>query len=274
MHDVEAAKVKAAATYNSASNFFDHPANSFWDRFGQATINRLNLQVGQAVLDVCCGTGASALPAAEAVGKGGRVLGIDLADNLLQLARNKAEQRGLTQVEFKQGDMMSIDPAAALFDSVVCVFGIFFVPDMPAAVRVLWSRVKPGGKLAITTWGEDFFEPANTAFWTSIQREAPALHKSFNPWDRISQPTSLAEMLSEAGIESVEIEEQRGIHPINSPEDWWTTLIGTGYRGTIDQLDAGSLARVRQANLEFIDQADIKGIAANVIYATALKPTE
>ena len=97
MNDLDTAKARAAATYNAAADLFDHPSNTFWDRFGQATIDRLQLRSGQCVLDVCCGSGASALPAAEAVGAEGRVIGVDLAENLVELARAKARQRGLSQ---------------------------------------------------------------------------------------------------------------------------------------------------------------------------------
>jgi len=131
MHDLEAAKARAAATYNAAADLFDHPTNTFRDRFGQTTINRLNLRPGQAALDVCCGSGASALPAAEAVGAQGRVIGVDLAENLLELARAKARQRGMAQAEFQVGDMMSLGFPDAAFDAVVCVFGILNLPLQP-----------------------------------------------------------------------------------------------------------------------------------------------
>src|SRR5258706_13926130 len=146
------AKAKAAATYNAAADFYDDPANSFWDRFGRKTIERLRLPLGARVLDACCGAGASAIPAAEN-GPQGFVLGIDLAQNLLTLARAKASARGLKNIEFRLADVL--DPAVpeSQFDAVVCVFGIFFIPDMPAAVRALWRVVRPGGRLAITTWG-------------------------------------------------------------------------------------------------------------------------
>lgn len=144
MNDLESAKVRAATTYNAAADWFDHPVNTFWDRFGEMTIDRLKLRPGQAVLDICCGSGASALPAAEAIGAEGRLIGIDLAENLLALARAKAQARGLVQAEFQLGDMMSLGFPDATFDAVVCVFGIFFVPDMPGAVRELWRQVKPG----------------------------------------------------------------------------------------------------------------------------------
>ncbi|MVF23713.1 methyltransferase domain-containing protein [Methylocaldum sp. BRCS4] len=272
MNDLEQAKARAMATYNAAADHFDHPANTFWDRFGRTTIEALDLQPGQTVLDVCCGTGASAIPAAHQVGPEGRVLGVDLAENLLQLATTKATRAGLTNIEFRAGDFLSLGLADHDFDAVVCVFGIFFVPDMPGAVRELWRLVRPGGRLALTTWGPNFFEPANSVFWNAIQQEAPELHKSFNPWDRISDPDLLRVMLWEAGIEACDITAEAGVHPITSPDAWWTTLLGSGYRGTLDQLSIGARARVREASLQFIRESHITAVEANVLYAVATKP--
>lgn len=129
----EDAKRRAATTYNAASDCYDDPANSFWERFGQRTVERLELSPVARVLDVCCGSGASAIPAAEAVGSGGFVLGVDLAENLLELARTKARQRGLKNLDFRAGDMLNLGLPESSFDAVVCVFGIFFVPDMHVA---------------------------------------------------------------------------------------------------------------------------------------------
>src|SRR3954465_10446671 len=64
----EPAKLKAATTYNAAADHFDDGALAFWDRYGRETIERLRLKPGSIVLDVGCGSGASAIPAAKAVG--------------------------------------------------------------------------------------------------------------------------------------------------------------------------------------------------------------
>jgi ubiquinone/menaquinone biosynthesis C-methylase UbiE len=101
MPDLDDAKKKAATTYNAASDSYDHPANTFWSRYGQQTVERLGLVAGERVLDVCCGSGASAIPAAQSVGPTGSVIGVDLAENLLALPHRKAKDRGLTNVEFR-----------------------------------------------------------------------------------------------------------------------------------------------------------------------------
>ena len=270
----EDAKARAAATYNAAADSYDDAANSFWARFGRRTIERLRLSPGARVLDVCCGSGASAIPAAEAVGPEGFVLGVDLAEKLLDVARTKARDRGLRHVEFRAGDMLDLRLPRAEFDAVVCVFGIFFVPDMTEAVRALWHVVRPGGQLAITTWGPRFLEPANTVFWNAVRDVRPDLYKGFNPWDRVCDPPSVHRLLAEGGVEHAEVVAEAGTHPIPSPEAWWAAVLGTGYRGTLEQLDAGAREHVRTVNLACIRDAGIRSVEANVVYAVATKPRD
>jgi ubiquinone/menaquinone biosynthesis C-methylase UbiE len=261
------AKAKAAATYNAAADAFDDPANVFWERFGRRTIDRLRLRPGQRVLDVCCGSGASAIPAAESVGPEGRVLGVDLAESLLALARAKASARGLDNIEFRAGDMLDLDEPP--FDAVVCVFGIFFVPDMVTAVRALWRLVRAGGTLAITTWGPRFFEPASTAFWDAVREVRPDLHKGFNPWDRISDPESVRALLEQADASHIDAVAEAGSHPILTPDAWWAAVRGSGYRGTVDQLDPAARNYVRAANTAYLTRSGLREVEANVVYARA-----
>jgi ubiquinone/menaquinone biosynthesis C-methylase UbiE len=262
---------KSEAIFNAASDYFDAPALSFWSRFGKQTIDRLSLRLGDRVLDVCCGTGASAIPAAVSVGATGQVLGIDIAESLLEQARNKSQQQGLDNIEFRYGDFENLGLPSESFDAIVCVFGIFFVPDMVAAVRELWRMVRPGGKLAITSWGEKVFEPANQIFWSAIEAERSDLVKKFTPWDRISDPGSLQALLEAGGATQVEVFAQVTTHELASPEDWWTMILGGGLRGTIDQLDPTARERVRQANLDFLRTNEVHSLEVNVLYAIAQK---
>ena len=271
MSELEVAKQKAATTYNAAADFYDHPANTFWGRYGRRTVERLGLHEGERVLDVCCGSGASAIPAAQMIGPSGSVVGVDLADNLLELARRKARAENLANIEFRSGDITQLLFEADSFDVAICVFGIFFVPDMSAAVSELQRVLRPGGKLAITTWGPRFFEPANTAFWNSVRNVRPDLYKGFNPWDRISEVEDLRSLLVAIGFENLQIVADSGSQPVNSPSDWWAMIMGSGYRGTIEQLTPEAREQVLKENTDFIQRTALQSVECNVVYATAIK---
>ncbi|CAN2536179.1 2-phytyl-1,4-beta-naphthoquinone+methyltransferase,+chloroplastic [Methylocapsa aurea] len=199
------------------------------------------------------------------------MIAVDLAERLIALAAAKAQGKGLDTIEFRVADMLALGYPDDAFDAVICVFGVFFVPDMTAAVRELWRMVRPGGRLAITTWGPDLFEPANSAFWSAIRQERPDLYRGFNPWDRISQPAALCEMLTDAGVSGADIAAEAGRHPLQSPDDWWAIAMGSGYRGTLAQLDPETFSRVRETNLSLLRKSAATSIETNVLYAIAAK---
>ena len=79
---------------------------------------------------------------------------------------------------------------------MICVFGVFFAQDMAAFAAEMWRHVRPGGVLAVTTWGPGLFEPANSIFWEAVRRVAPSAYKAFNPWDEITTPAALTALLA------------------------------------------------------------------------------
>ena len=260
-------KARVSAAYNRAADFYDHSANSFWDRFGRRTIERLDIPPGSRVVDLCCGSGASALPAAACVGPAGQVVAVDLAGELIRLGREKAHRLNLENVQFQVADMMALDAEAQRFDFVVCVFGIFFVPDKVAALRKMGSLVREPGTLAVTTWGAGVFEPVNSAYWNAIQRVRPELHRSFNPWDQLGDALSLRRLFETAGLPSADIVMEKGSHPIGSDQDVLALLMGTGYRGVIEQLSASEWTQVRDDVLTSMRTSGTKSVSVDVIYA-------
>jgi ubiquinone/menaquinone biosynthesis C-methylase UbiE len=95
--------------------------------------------------------------------------------------RTKALAAGLDNIEFRLADMTALKNPDGSFDAVVSVFSIFFVPDMEGLVRELWRMVRPGGKLAVTTWGPRIFEPAYSRWLIAVGKERPDLVTAFNP---------------------------------------------------------------------------------------------
>jgi hypothetical protein len=142
---------------------------------------------------------------------------------------------------------------------------------MQSVVSELWRLVKPGGPLAVTTWVPRVFEPLNTVFWESVRQVRPDLYKGFNPWDRISDPESLRSLLSSGGVTTNDIVAEAGTHKISSPGDWWAVVMGSGYRGTIEQLSPPDRQRVQEVNLTYVRDANILEIETNVVYAVAEK---
>ena len=78
-------------------------------------------------------------------------------------------------------------------------------------------------------------------------------------------------LLHEGGVEHAEVIAEAGMHPIASPEAWWSAVLGSGYRGTLEQMDADAQDRVRAANLNYIRSSGIRSVEANVVYAIATK---
>jgi len=266
-------KLKAQVAYNTAADHFDDVPLAFWARAGLRTVEDLALPVGGMILDVGCGTGASALPAAVAVAPGGLVIGVDLAERLLDRGREKARRQSLSNVEFHQADMENLGYPGGHFDAVISVFSVFFVPDMTKQVVELWRMVKPGGQLAITTWGPRAFEPGAARFWSAVKEYAPpALHfGGFNPWDRVTTVEAVRDLFISAGVANPEIKAEESRQPLRSAEDWWTIIIGSGFVWTVEQMDAETATHVREDNLRSLRADRANSIETNAIYAHARK---
>jgi ubiquinone/menaquinone biosynthesis C-methylase UbiE len=265
---------RAAATYGAAADHYALEALSFWNRFGEATVARLPLGTGHAVLDVCCGAGGSAIPAARAVGATGTVLGIDVAAPLLRLATASAATEGLANVEFRQADATRTGLPNGSFDAVICVFGVFFAADMAGFTAELWRLVRPGGVLAITTWGPGVFEPANTTFWAAVGRAEPSLFKAFNPWDKITTPAALAELFVRGGTASPAVVAAAGQHQLGHPDKFWDVVLGTGYRAAIEAMREEQQASVRAQVLSELRAQNVTVLRTDVLFGTASKPAE
>jgi ubiquinone/menaquinone biosynthesis C-methylase UbiE len=263
---------RAARTFGAAADHYSLAALDFWDRFGAATVARLPLAAGHTILDVCCGAGASAIPAARVAGPAGRVLGIDVAKPLLELARARAAREGLANIGFRYGDATRTALADGSFDAVICVFGVFFAPDMAGFVAEMWRLVRPGGVLAVTTWGPGLFEPANTVFWESVRKVEPSLFKAFNPWDEITTEAALADLLIRGGVQHPAVMAVAGWHQLDHPDRFWDIVLGSGYRATIDALSQEQQDLVRRRVLGKLRSDGITSVRTDVVFGTAQRP--
>src|SRR3546814_15741706 len=102
------------------------------------------------VLDLGCGDGTTALPSAR---RGARVLGVDIASNLVAAGNRRAREAGLDNLHFQQGDASSLDHLSdASFDLVVSIFGAMFAPRPFDTAREMVRVTRSGGRIALANW--------------------------------------------------------------------------------------------------------------------------
>lgn len=126
-------------------------------------LDLLALKPGLQLLDIACGTGEPAIPAAERVAPGGRVLATDFVEEMLAFAREKASRRGVPNVDFRRVDGEQIDVPSATFDAVSIRWGIMFMPDPVGCLREAHRALKPGGRIAVACWAQPDKNP-----WASV----------------------------------------------------------------------------------------------------------
>ncbi|GAB3545418.1 class I SAM-dependent methyltransferase [Arthrobacter tumbae] len=238
--------------FDDGAEHFERFAPALWNTMGNAVVAAADLHVGQSVLDACCGSGASTIPAAQVVGPDARIDAVDLSAELLALAAAKANALGLDAVSFTEADV-SVWTSDEAYDAVLCCYGLFFLPDMADGVRHLASQLRSGGKLAISTWQEGAHEPFASLLQEVCFEEQPGLRdapvpKPIRQMAQISSVGKLQAFLETAGFTSIEVH----VAPLQIPLDSdlaWALVLGTGYRFLLPP-DAGSRERVRDRFLE------------------------
>ena len=134
-----------AGDFGQIANYVAQGAEDF--------VARTEIRPGARVLDVACGTGNSAIPAARA---GGEVTGVDIATNLLEQARKRAAAEGL-EISFEEGDAEELAYPDQSFDVVMTMFGAMFAPRPERVAAELIRVCKPGGLIAMANWTPEGF---------------------------------------------------------------------------------------------------------------------
>ena len=123
----------------------------FLHPIGDEIIGSLNPKSDETILDVASGTGEPGLTIATML-KGGKVVITDLAEDMLEVAKEHARQREIKNIEFLACDVCELPFADSSFDAISCRFGFMFFPDMLLAAKEMARVLKPGGRIATSVW--------------------------------------------------------------------------------------------------------------------------
>ena len=186
-----------------------------------------NIGTGHSVLDIASGTGEPAIPAAHRVGETGRVIGIDLVDEMLAIARDKAQAQKLQNIDFKTVDGKTLDFDAASFDAVTCRWGLMFMPEPQTILQQIHHVLKNTGQLVAACWAE----PERNPFFThamsilmkhmEVPQPAPKSPGVFAFADR----DHFEDTLRASGFQSVSIEDiSFNMIEVSSGEEYWQMM--------------------------------------------------
>lgn len=171
-------------------------------------VEQLDLQPGERVLELAAGPGDTGFMAAELIRPGGVLVSSDGTEGMLGVARQRAAELGITNVEFKQLQLEWIDLPTASVDAAICRWGVMLVVDPASALGEIRRVLKPEGRCALAVW-----DAAERNPWGTIPGQAavelglapPPDPTMPNPFS-LGDPDHFREMLSEAGFVQVEVD--------------------------------------------------------------------
>ena len=230
-----------AGVFSRAAATYDHVGPRFFTDFGCRLVALAGIARGARVLDVATGRGACLFPAAEQAGPEGHVTGIDLAEPMVTATAAEIRARGLAQAEVLVMGAEQLDFPDASFAVVLCGFGIFFLPD-PWRALAEWRRVlRPGGRLALSTWGgrDERWRWLNDLLNRYLPREpGPESSRSpARPAPVFHNAEGLEALLGEAGFVAIDVLREEAEYIYASEDDWWQTQYSHAARDAMEEIE-------------------------------------
>lgn len=227
---------------------WDNLFMAFLAPHGDAIIEHLKPSGSAVVLDIAAGTGEPGLSMARRLSDG-RVVLTDLADGMLQVAREKAAAAGVTNVDFQPADACELPYDDNTFDAVSCRLGYMFFPDMHLAAREMARVLKPGGRIATTVWaGPD------RNFWITCMMQNIKKHIDVPPpapgapgMFRCAQPGLVSEVFRAAGLRDVCEADVPCTLNCGTADGYWNVMtdVAAPFVAALSGADEATVARVR-----------------------------
>ena len=253
---------RTAHVFDVVAEGYDREALRFFPFAADKMLTFLKPKPGWRLLDVATGTGMVAQSAAQLIKPDGRVQGIDISARMLDQAFNNIQKSGLTNVDLHEMDACQLEFRNDYFDGLTCAFGVFFLPDMLAALRHWQQVLKAGAPIIFTSFTENSFAPMIDDFFARFKDITGEDPSGFR---RLFTEDACHDLLSEAGYEDIEVRtESLGYH-LRNADEWWEIVWNTAMRGPVMQLPADKLATFRAEHLAAVRQLETdKGLWLNI----------
>jgi ubiquinone/menaquinone biosynthesis C-methylase UbiE len=263
-------KALVAGFFGRAAASYDRTWPHAFEYFGRRLVELAQIPGGAQVLDVATGRGAVLFPAAAHVGPQGHVVGIDVAAPMVQLTAAEIRRRGVTNAEVRQTDAEPLGFPEARFDWVLCGFGLMFFPDLPRALAEFRRVVRRGGRVAVTTRGEED-EPVQR-FSALVRASGFDVRLGLHA---LQTPAALNEVLRQAGLTDIQVTGEEVDFVYADEEAWWAMMRSGGPGASLERMPSETRERVKAdilAMLQAFKQPDGLHHSRRVLYAMAAAP--
>ncbi|MBI3535973.1 MAG: methyltransferase domain-containing protein [Chloroflexi bacterium] len=265
-------KTTVKKIFDDAAARYDRVGTRVFEIAGARLVELMDIPVGARMLDIATGIGAVLIPAAERVGEKGRVIGIDLADGMLEQARREISARGISNAILREMDAEHLEFSDATFDAVACGFALFLMPAMESAAREMQRVCKASGRVGLTVWGKDPFDPA----WKIISEQARAYGAEVRMPHKVAYaPEEIRLLLADAGWRAIETRVEVMDAAYANEDEWWEFQATTGFRAALERMTDATREKFKHeylAKLESLKRADGSlHFPAPVLYAVAQK---
>lgn len=234
--------------------------------FGAHLVDRAELEPGDRVLDLCCGRGASLVPAARRVGPNGRAIGVDLSPEMVRRSNDALSAEGLAhRAEAVVGDIDALDFGDGEFDRVLCGFGVFFSGDAPAMLAGVHRVLRADGLFAFSLFSG---LPLWPWLFDVIVRRAKDLPRDEHPMWKADGAVG---ELRRAGFSDPTRLEVTETVVFASADALWTQLWSLGTRPLLEQMDEPTRRLVRRDIAEHLEAHRVEGGFASTSTATILR---
>ena len=208
----------AATGWRKWSELIDRSAASISDRL----VELAGVEPGSRVLDVAAGYGEPSLTAARRAGESGSVVATDISAEMLAFGRERAQAAGIATIEFIESDAMSLDFPEASFDAAVSRWGIIFEPDGEGAAARVRSFLKPGSRMAISSWGAPDRVPFLSVPMRTVMQRLDVPPPPPGTPGPLSRPTpeAIGGLLGGGGFSDIQVEEAEVSFEWASPEEF------------------------------------------------------
>jgi len=185
-------------------------------------VEMAGIKAGDRVLDVAAGSGEPALTAARAVGPEGEIVATDISPEMLAFGRKRAEAAGVENIEFVEADASSLDYPPESFDAALSRWGIIFEPEAEAAAARVRSFLKPGARMAISSWGPPERVPMLAVPMRTVMTKLDMPPPPPGTPGPLSRPTreAISAVLEGGGFDEIEVDELDIALEWDSPDDF------------------------------------------------------